>query len=975
MSKIAELTAKLSAKDEGFSSKLRSAAAELKKFEQGGKGLAGAWKTFGASLQGVGERMSQQLTAPLLLMGGAATAAALQFDEAADKIRVGTGATGEALEDLRKDFTAVFRSLPSSAADVSTAIADLNTRLGLSGDPLRKVASQVLNLSRITGEQLQPLIQTTSRVMGDWGVRNEKTGDTLDYLFRTSQATGISVSSLSSQLVQFGAPLRQMGFSLEQSAALLGKFEKEGVNAELVMGSLRIALTKMAREGATDASAALQMIFERIQAAGSAGQANALAMEYFGAKAGPDMAAAIREGRFEVQELLNMLQQSGETIATASEDTMSLTDRLLQLRNEATAAAAPVGEVLVGALEDAVRLGLRPMLEEMGNLARGFAELPPAIQATTVALGALATSAGPVLFVFGQMAQGIASIIALKAPIVAVLKAVALPVVGLTAALLALKVAWDNLSNGTAAAIDNVQRAKQGLMGAQGTNVLFAAGLEDIATTAKHAGEAVGDAAQKAKTSLGGSTGAVDRLKQAFQELGFESARELEAGQKRALENLKVIEEAYKRGRASAEDLAQAQWTVYQAAERTLGPMVSLRQAIDELNQKAADRKASEEFVNAWVRGLDDVQAGVRRLIEPPNLEELGRQAMTAEQLVESLSQGLQRAAEKAGEIQFGQQIRDAKELAEALSRLGVQKGPNLEQMKKDLEVVLKQGSANERNDAQIRVLEARKRAGEVLSKSEEEQLAKLKKSTQDTGKVVESVWSEVGRRMELVFQQVSKSIADLLWEGGKFSDRMKKILTEFAKGLTQLGLERLFKYMGTGLAKLGSQLPGLGSLGKILGGSASAAPAAANTAANATGGLNAALGTATSGLMGTLGAIGSLGSMVSGIVGNFQTAKTNKLLGETTRGIIGLVGNSTGLNEQMNRYLPALQGIHERLMEIRNLGVRVFTTDSPLEVVGAGISGGGGVTINMAGASFIGFRDLDAFLDELARRLRQRGV
>jgi hypothetical protein len=114
---------------------------------------------------------------------------------------------------------------------------------------------------------------------------------------------------------------------------------------------------------------------------------------------------------------------------------------------------------------------------------------------------------------------------------------------------------------------------------------------------------------------------------------------------------------------------------------------------------------------------------------------------------------------------------------------------------------------------------------------------------------------------------------------------------------------------------------------------------------------------------------------MVSSIFGNFQTAKTNKLLGETTRGIIGLVGNSTGLNEQMNRYLPALQGIHERLMEIRNLGVRVFTTDSPLEVVGAGISGGGGTTINMAGASFIGFRDLDAFLDELARRLRQRGV
>lgn len=976
MSKIAELTAKLSAKDEGFSSKLRSAAAELKKFEQGGKGLAGAWKTFGASLQGVGERMSQQLTAPLLLMGGAATAAALQFDEASATIRVGTGATGEALAGLQEDFTAVFRVLPNTAAEVGTAIADLNTRLGLTGEPLRALASQTLNLARITGEQVQPLIQSTSRVMGDWGVSNAKTADTMDYLFKVSQTTGIGVTQLSGRLVQFGAPLRQMGFSFEEAAVMMGKFEKEGVNTELVLGSMRQALTNFSREGVTDTKGALLDLMEKIKSVGSAGEATAIAMKYFGAEAGPDMAAAIREGRFEFAQLLEVVGASGETINKSADDAQTLTDRLKQLRNEATAAAAPVGEVLVGALEDAVRLGLRPMLEEMGNLARGFAELPPAIQATTVALGALATSAGPVLFVFGQMAQGIASIIALKAPIVAVLKAVALPVVGLTAALLALKVAWDNLSNGTAAAIDNVQRAKQGLMGAQGTNVLFAAGLEDIATTAKHAGEAVGDAAQKAKTSLGGSTGAVDRLKQAFQELGFESARELEAGQKRALENLKVIEEAYKRGRASAEDLAQAQWTVYQAAERTLGPMVSLRQAIDDLNQKAADRKASEEFVNAWVRGLDDVQAGVRRLIEPPNLEEFGRQAMTAEQLVESLSQGLQRAAEKAGEIQFGQQIRDAKELAEALSRLGVQKGPNLEQMKKDLELVLTgDTTTKQKAEAEIAVLEARRRAGQTLSKEESARLGELKRQTQETGKVVDSVWSEVARRTSQVFQQVSKSIADLLWEGGKFSDRMKKILTEFAKGLTQLGLERLFGLMGKGLSSLSKSLPGLGGLGKILSGSSSAAPAAANTAANATGGLNAALGTATSGLMGTLGAIGSLGSMVSGLIGNFQTAKTNKLLGETTRGIIGLVGNSTGLNEQMNRYLPALQGIHERLMEIRNLGVRVFTTDSPLEVVGAGISGGGGVTINMAGASFIGFRDLDAFLDELARRLRQRGV
>jgi hypothetical protein len=51
-----------------------------------------------------------------------------------------------------------------------------------------------------------------------------------------------------------------------------------------------------------------------------------------------------------------------------------------------------------------------------------------------------------------------------------------------------------------------------------------------------------------------------------------------------------------------------------------------------------------------------------------------------------------------------------------------------------------------------------------------------------------------------------------------------------------------------------------------------------------------------------------------------------------------------------------------------------------PADVSGHGLGeysrgAGAGVTINMEGSNFIGFRDLDAFLDELVRRLRQRGV
>ena len=43
--------------------------------------------------------------------------------------------------------------------------------------------------------------------------------------------------------------MRLMGFSFQDTAALLAKWEKEGVNAELVMGSLRIAAGKFAKDG------------------------------------------------------------------------------------------------------------------------------------------------------------------------------------------------------------------------------------------------------------------------------------------------------------------------------------------------------------------------------------------------------------------------------------------------------------------------------------------------------------------------------------------------------------------------------------------------------------------------------------------------------------------------------------------------------------------------------------------------------
>lgn len=263
------------------------------------------------------------------------------FDKAFDTIKVGTGATGEALKSLQGDMKSVFKSVPTDLGSASTAISELNTRLGLTGEPLRQLSKQVLEMSRITKTDLGQNIEGVTRLFGDWGVATEDQAAALDRVFKTSQATGPSVSRLSELMVSFGAPLRQLNFTFEESAALMGKWEQEGVNTELVMGSLKIAIAKFAKEG-VPLRQGLEDTIAKIQELGPGAEATSLAMERFGARAGGDMAAAILEGKFAIDDLLATLDEGGAGILETAKSTESLGEKFTRLKNTALVAIQPL---------------------------------------------------------------------------------------------------------------------------------------------------------------------------------------------------------------------------------------------------------------------------------------------------------------------------------------------------------------------------------------------------------------------------------------------------------------------------------------------------------------------------------------------------------------------------------------------------------------------------------------------------------
>jgi len=280
-------------------------------------------------------------------IGAAAWTLGEQLDGAYDTIRIGTGATGEALEQLNADFRAVAKQVPVDLETVGSAIADLNTRMGVSGPIAQELATQFLNLSRITGEDVSRLIQSGSRAFADWGISAEEAGGKLDFLFRVSQSTGIGVDRLMQLVTLSGAAMREMGLDFETSAVLLGQFEKAGVNTEQALMGLNRAVATAAREG-KPATQAIQELFDAIKNAKDPAEATRIAVETFGTRAGPELASAIRSGRLDVAELTETLKEGGDTINALAAETDDWAQKWQLLKNNVAIAAEPLANTLFG---------------------------------------------------------------------------------------------------------------------------------------------------------------------------------------------------------------------------------------------------------------------------------------------------------------------------------------------------------------------------------------------------------------------------------------------------------------------------------------------------------------------------------------------------------------------------------------------------------------------------------------------------
>jgi phage-related minor tail protein len=358
------------------------------------------------------------------------------FDEAFDSIRVGTGATGEALAGLQNDFKAVVSAVPASFGDASNAVTILNQKLGLTGQPLQQLSQQMLELSRITGTELNANVESVAKVFQNFGVATGDQSSKLDVLFRASQQSGVSVQALSDSMAGAGVVLRQVGLNFDQSAAFIATLAKAGVDASDVMPALSRTLASAAKAG-KDASTVFNETFNAIKNAKNDTDAAGIAIETFGAKAGPRFAAMIREGKLSFDEMQSSIINGSDTIMKAGADTEDFAEKFTRMKNRIMVAVEPLATQVFGAIGDAMDT-LGPKIEQLTNW---FKENEDKAKLLAGVLGGVLVIAIGAYTV--AMAQAAIATIAATWPILAVIAAVA----AVVAAIYLVWTNWDKIWN------------------------------------------------------------------------------------------------------------------------------------------------------------------------------------------------------------------------------------------------------------------------------------------------------------------------------------------------------------------------------------------------------------------------------------------------------------------------------------------------------------------------------------------------
>lgn len=384
---------------------------------------AGVMMEVADKVAGVGEKLKE--------LGENALEAFNQVDEGLDIIVTKTGAGGDAMADMEGIYTKISSKMPVEMSKVGEAIGEVNTQLGSQGDELQKASEQAIQFSEINGQDVTSTVVQAKQALSAYSMENKDFGSVLDTVTKVAQDTGQATGDLFKKATDGAPQIKALGLEFGEGVALMGSFEKAGVDSGAALSSLGKASVVYAKDGKT-LEQGLQGTMDSIKNAKTETEALTIASEVFGTKGAVRMVDAIQRGTINLDGFGNTASDAAGKTAETFEATLDPIDEVTVAQNNMTLGMAELGGAIASALA--------PMLQQLSTLIQDvtawFAGLDPNIQQLIIIIGLLVVAFTAILPLIIAIGAGVSVMGASLLPIIGIVAGV---IAGITALILVIK--------------------------------------------------------------------------------------------------------------------------------------------------------------------------------------------------------------------------------------------------------------------------------------------------------------------------------------------------------------------------------------------------------------------------------------------------------------------------------------------------------------------------------------------------------
>ena len=464
----------------------------------------------GGKMQELGESLTQNVTVPLMAIGGASIASFGEVDGAFDTLIQKTGKTGEELEDLQDTVVVLCTTMNTDFATAGNAVGEVSTKFHVQGDELERLSSLFIQFAKINGVDVASSIDAVQKIMVAYGLSLEDIPALLDSMNAEGQRTGVSMDQLEQSLLKNAAAFDEMGLDAFSAVGFLGDLEVSGVDSSVALAGLNKALVNATKEG-KPLDQALQELDESMKNAESDTEAMQMAMELFGAKNAPAIVKACKEGSLSFTDLGVAAEDSGGSVEDTFNAMQDPIDNFQQVLNNLMVLGYEIGEALMPIIQQAVEI-IIPIIQDLVDK---WNSLSPEMQTFIINAGLVAAAIGPIIGLIGSVIVGIGSLMSSVSMISAVLSGPTLATMGAVVAGIAAVIAigvllwknWDTIKQKAQELWEKMSQTFEDIRSTISEKV--SAAWETVTTKFEEIRSAISDKIEAAKKAVGDAIEAI----------------------------------------------------------------------------------------------------------------------------------------------------------------------------------------------------------------------------------------------------------------------------------------------------------------------------------------------------------------------------------------------------------------------------------------------------------------------------------